>query len=242
VKLTAILKEVESNRDREMVTGVADILKRIKDEQNRRELADRMMKQFDRERVQYDEEEFLKMAKVKRELKEIGFTNKKDYGFKYDVTGGSENIAEYEFSTGDNTYKVWVRKKESDGIQQGWILEIAFAVMENDKPQFPGHKPHMLPNFDKEVNDPKNMYRIMATVVNIGKEEMAWVEKSGENVIRIEFEPTKREIVGKTGIKTKDPNDTRRANLYMAYLKKEFPDSEIKSTANYSKIWVDLYK
>ena len=64
MKLANILREVTSNRDREMVTGVADILRGVRDESNREELADKMMRQFDEEGVQYDQLEFLKMANV----------------------------------------------------------------------------------------------------------------------------------------------------------------------------------
>lgn len=180
--------------------------------------------------------------KLTRILKEIGYTEKDNYGFKYFRTTGSENTAQFEFSTGENAYRVWVQREENDGIQQGWILLIAFAVMETGKPQFPGHKPGVSPNFEKEVNDPKNIYKVMATVVNIAKDEAARLEKAGQKVIRVEFEPGKRQIKDpKTGLKIDDPNDMRRANLYMAYLNKEFPDSEIKSTKNSGKIWVNIY-
>ena len=75
------------------------------------------------------------------------------------------------------------------------------------------------------------MYKVMNTVVNIAKEEMARLKQEGERVVRIKIEPAKRKD---------DPNDERRANLYMAYLKKEFPNAQIKSTANKSHIWVDM--
>lgn len=64
MKLQAILKEVTANRDREMVTGVAEILRQVKDETNREQIASNMMRQFDQEGVEYDQLEFLKMANV----------------------------------------------------------------------------------------------------------------------------------------------------------------------------------
>lgn len=178
--------------------------------------------------------------KLRDILKEIGFTKKKDFGFPYRRLTGTEHAAIFEFSSGENVYKVWVAREERDGFQQGWILHIAFAVMEEGLPMFPGHRPGTSPNFEKEVNDPKNVYKVMNTVVNIAKEEAARLEKMGQPVIRIEFEPTKRQIKDKSGIKMDDPKDTRRSNLYMAYLQKEFPGAQIKSTANKGKIWVDI--
>lgn len=172
------------------------------------------------------------MMKLRDILKEIGFTKKKDFGFPYRRVTGTEDAAIFEFSSGENDYKVWVEREENDGFQQGWILHIAFAVMEEGLPMFPGHRPGTSPNFAKEVNDPKNVYKVMNTVVNIAKEEAARLEQAGgQKVIRIEFEPTKRK---------EDPKDTRRANLYLAYLQKEFPGAQIKSTANKGKIWVDI--
>jgi len=64
MKLQAILKEVTANRDREMVTGVAEILRQVRDETNREQIATNMMRQFDQEGVEYDQLEFLRMANV----------------------------------------------------------------------------------------------------------------------------------------------------------------------------------
>lgn len=50
------------NQDREMVEGVADILSRVWDEKNRRELARYMMGQFKREEVSYIPSQFIKEA------------------------------------------------------------------------------------------------------------------------------------------------------------------------------------
>lgn len=151
-------------------------------------------------------------------------------------------VLQKEKSKLGNEYRVWVQREESDGIQAGWILRIAFAVQEDAPAEEDtlDDQPSKSLSFEKEVNDPKNIYKVMNTVVNITREEIARLENAGQKVIRIEFEPTKRQIRDKSGIKMDDPNDTRRANLYLAYLKKEFPGSEIKSTANKGRIWVDI--
>lgn len=60
MKLTTLLKEVSEQQSREMVAGIADILRDVKDKSNREAIAKRMMKQFDREGVEYQEAAFLK--------------------------------------------------------------------------------------------------------------------------------------------------------------------------------------
>lgn len=60
--------EVEDERedDKEMVEGVASILRGVKDKKNRLQLANKMAKQFNREKVQYNLADFLKKSKVKK--------------------------------------------------------------------------------------------------------------------------------------------------------------------------------
>ena len=58
--------EIEDNDDKEMVDGVASILRRVKDKKNRLQLANQLSKQFDREKVKYDLPSFLAKSKVKK--------------------------------------------------------------------------------------------------------------------------------------------------------------------------------
>lgn len=60
--------EVEDERedDKEMVEGVASILRGVKDKKNRLQLANKLAKQFNREKVEYNLAEFLKKSKVKK--------------------------------------------------------------------------------------------------------------------------------------------------------------------------------
>jgi len=67
IKLTTILKEVSEQQSRDMVTGIADILRDVKDKENRKAIAKRMVKKFDREGVKYDEQEFMKMCDISEE-------------------------------------------------------------------------------------------------------------------------------------------------------------------------------
>ena len=52
--------------DKDMVNGVASILRRVKDPKNRLQLANQLSKQFDREKVKYDLPSFLAKSKVKK--------------------------------------------------------------------------------------------------------------------------------------------------------------------------------
>ena len=59
--------EVEDHDDdKEMVDGVAGILRGVKDKKNRLQLANKMAKQFNREKVRYNLADFLKKSKVKK--------------------------------------------------------------------------------------------------------------------------------------------------------------------------------
>ena len=71
IRLKTILKEENDRRDTAMVSGVADILRRIKDPQNRKEVAGQMLSRFDLEGVEYDKDSFLKLSGV--QLNEAGF-------------------------------------------------------------------------------------------------------------------------------------------------------------------------
>jgi predicted DNA-binding protein YlxM (UPF0122 family) len=65
IKLAQLLKEASSkdhSHDRDMVVGVAEILRMVDDMDNRDDIADEMMDKFDREDVNYDVDEFLQMC------------------------------------------------------------------------------------------------------------------------------------------------------------------------------------
>lgn len=64
IKLSSLIKEVSSDHsnDRDMVVGVAEIIKMVKDLDNRRDIAVAMMAKFRNEDVIFDRDEFLKMS------------------------------------------------------------------------------------------------------------------------------------------------------------------------------------
>jgi hypothetical protein len=55
----------QSRDEREMVNGIADILKQVRDKQNREQIARQMMADFERDNVTYDAEDFKDMAELK---------------------------------------------------------------------------------------------------------------------------------------------------------------------------------
>ncbi len=63
IRLKDILKEeVGHENDRDMVVGVAEILKMVTDINNRKDIANVMIGKFRSENVLFDKDEFLKMC------------------------------------------------------------------------------------------------------------------------------------------------------------------------------------
>jgi len=48
-----------NNNDYQMVSGIIDILKKVKDKENRMAIADDMVKQFKREKIKFDYKKFI---------------------------------------------------------------------------------------------------------------------------------------------------------------------------------------
>ncbi len=66
VKLSSLIKEVSADHsnDRDMVVGVAEIIKMVKDLDNRKDIAVAMMAKFRNEDVIFDKDEFLKLCQL----------------------------------------------------------------------------------------------------------------------------------------------------------------------------------
>jgi hypothetical protein len=60
---TKIKSELKDNNDYQMVSGIIDILKKVKDKENRMEIANDMVTQFKREKIKFDYENFLDTLK-----------------------------------------------------------------------------------------------------------------------------------------------------------------------------------
>jgi hypothetical protein len=69
IKLSSLINEAEVEQghenDRDMVTGVAEILLMVKDKDNRIEIANAMLKKFKSEDVIHDVNEFLTLCGLK---------------------------------------------------------------------------------------------------------------------------------------------------------------------------------
>ena len=66
IKLSSLINEVEVGQghenDRDMVTGVAEILRMVDDMNNRKEIADTMLRKFNKEDVIHNVDEFLTLC------------------------------------------------------------------------------------------------------------------------------------------------------------------------------------
>ena len=165
--------------------------------------------------------------KLRDILREIGEATSSPYPL--DLTVRTEGLDKYEFATDSgNEYSVFI-EKDTDGGQTDY--DVAFSVMERGRVMFPGHRPGKSINFEKEVNDPKNIFRVMATVLEAIKRSMQRDEKSGETrVARIIMNPTKR-----------DKSDTRRTALYKKYIEKQMPPgTKVYTEPDGSRIQVEL--
>jgi hypothetical protein len=64
IKLSSLIKEASSDHsnDRDMVVGVAEIIKMVKDLDNRKDIMVSMMAKFRNEDVNFDKDKFKKMC------------------------------------------------------------------------------------------------------------------------------------------------------------------------------------
>lgn len=74
VKKKSVKKEEveDHSNDRDMVVGVAEIVRMVKDMDNRKEIANSMVNKFNKENVKYNKDEFMKMAGISESLSEMG--------------------------------------------------------------------------------------------------------------------------------------------------------------------------
>ena len=56
------IKDLSSRDDKPMITGIAQILRGVKDKENRQSLADKQVKQFKKEGIKFDYSEFFKLC------------------------------------------------------------------------------------------------------------------------------------------------------------------------------------
>lgn len=56
------IKDLSSRDEKPMITGIAQILRGVKDKENRQSLADKQVKQFKKEGITFDYSEFFKLC------------------------------------------------------------------------------------------------------------------------------------------------------------------------------------
>ena len=170
----------------------------------------------------------LELAKHKANLlKEIGDTTNVDtymYSKTPEFEDHDEEVYKMEFTTeSDTNYVVIIHKidRNEDNI---WRMDIEFGIENESEGGFPASYDY------KSVVNKGEMYKVMATVVKAVKKELEYSEKRGQNIVTIRIEPSKN-----------FENDSRRANLYMAYIKKNMPKgSTVEVSKDLRQIEIDL--
>lgn len=229
MKLRTILEEVTDQQSRDMITGIADILRDVKDKANREAIAKRMIRKFEREGVKYSAEEFMKLVGIEKDkLQEIGEATAEPYPLTkidesvYYVTWGfkTDSGTEYKIVIGKNFKNTADEGGEEEYDEYQMEFLVSFGVVSRGTV-----------DFEAEYKDVKNLFRVMSTVIKATKQAIQEeAEESGIPVTRIIMEPTKR-----------DKGDSRRANLYMRFIEKQMPEgSRITTKDGGSTIVVDL--
>jgi hypothetical protein len=154
---------------------------------------------------------------------EIGDTsNVETYKYSTDsetYIGHDEELYQIGFTTeSDTKYKVEIQIVDRNE-DNNWRMDIEFGVEEYSYP--------LGVSYDfKSVVNKGELYKVMATVVQITKDLLEKFSKEGKTIKKIEIEPSKN-----------FENDTRRANLYLAYIKKNMPQgSRVEVSPNFKKI------
>ena len=178
------------------------------------------------------------MIKLTTLLREIG----ENTSTPYPVTrmDGDDELAMFAFKTDSGTaYQIAITKEPgfNDAGEEALIYQIAFGVVDAADYKTMGADT----DYNAEVNDPKNMYRVMATVIDTLKKEIAIDEEYFHPVHAIWMTPSKRQVDdpnGEEGETIDDWTDNRRKNFYMAYIKKNMPGARVQEKGNH--IWVYL--
>jgi len=138
------------------------------------------------------------VIKLKDILNEIGTATSKDVPDPTDIGAGS-----YEFTTDSgNRYEVEIYRKVKrvDGQPTyNMDLDVSFYVLDSRD----------VPQATKLVNDPKNLYKVMAAVIEAIKKEAVKQEAEGYTIDSVRFYAAKQ-----------DPSDSRRKDLYKKYAPK----------------------
>ncbi len=147
-------------------------------------------------------------------IAEVGEGTAQPYEYRK-IKASTEYKAEYEFQSDSGTKYLIAIHKDDDPYQAGsneFDYDISFGV------EFKIGPDKTTVSFDKEVNKGE-MYRVMSTVLDATKKELATDQAEGKIINTIFISPTKRsDDEGEV-----DYSDNRRSKLYQAYVKKNAP-------------------
>lgn len=143
------------------------------------------------------------MAKFKRlVLTELGETSK---GYQYRISTSSPGVVTWTFYTEKHPYIVEIK------VSSEWLI-VDFGVGTEI--------------MDASVTDEGEPFKVMATVMNIAEE--TWERREelfpGEDLDGFFFDPVAKP--------EEYPDDTSRARLYKTFIKKQFPNAEIKKVGS----------
>lgn len=147
------------------------------------------------------------MIKLRGILKEIGEGTATPY--KWKKASKKEDVVFFTFTTDEGTiYKVALDNYSYEDVKENNkeypAIEVSFGVKEKGKYS------------TTTVTNKGEMYRVMATIVNIIKDYL----KQNSNIKAIIYAPVKKE--GDTVYKRND--------LYMAFIKKQFPSATFEDS------------
>jgi hypothetical protein len=170
----------------------------------------------------------MKLTKILDEvMSEIGDTTNVDtymYSKTPELETYDEEVYKMEFTTESDINYVVIISKIDINEDNIWRMDIEFGVENESEGGFP-------PSYDyTSVVNKGEMYKVMATVVKAVKKEIEDSTNKGQNIVTVRIEPSKN-----------FENDSRRANLYMAYIQKNMPKgSTVQVSKDLRQIEIDL--
>jgi hypothetical protein len=145
------------------------------------------------------------MIKLRDILKEVGEGTATPYKFKYTprlFQDERKHIRTYKFTTESNLEYIVILAVNTASEDRYISLSVMFKTEEGDF---------------QDITNKGEQFKIMATVIAIIKDCITKIAEEGKPEVKvIEFVPEKS-----------DDNDTRRANLYKAYIQKQLPNAQV---------------
>lgn len=158
------------------------------------------------------------MVKLLDLLKEIGEGSKEPYKYKK-VSSKDLDYSVFVFTTEENVDYEMIINKHDHQIKKTIDYEVEFGIGKSISDKLRTKIDYKSTSKDTKTG---NIYRIMATLVDIIKKEMVLDKQEHNHTLKsIHFSPTKE-----------DESDDRRLKLYTAYIQKQMPGSEITTLPN----------